>query len=211
MKLIIVRHGETHCNRTKHFESSGDASGSSLTEDGKIQAHLLAKHLANLFSVDFIYSSPTIRTRDTADILKEKLNSPIIIVDELREIDCGEWADKPIDIIKGANAEEWKIWKEKPTDFCFPQGESLLDVESRISPFIDSLLEKVQKQTIVIVSHSAMISVILAYLHKWQLGKAWLDKRSYHMNTAFTVLDYEVDSSNILSSKIASTIHLETV
>ena len=208
IKFIVVRHAESNSNKARLFEASGSHSGSPLTEYGEIQARLLAMHLSDLFSVARIYSSPTKRTLDTAALLKEKLNSPITIIDELSEIDCGEWGDKPIDTIKKENTNQWKMRKEKPTEFCFPQGESLLDVQNRVIPFIDGLLKTTRQQIIVLVSHSTMISVILAYLHNWQLEEAWLDKRSYHINTAFTVLEIEENRAKVISSDISSTAHL---
>jgi probable phosphoglycerate mutase len=208
MKLIIVRHGETHSNRSKRFEAAGNASGWRLTEDGEKQAHLLAAHLSKLFSVACIYSSPTTRTLETATILKERLESPIVVIDELKEIDCGKWGDKPIDIVKKENARLWRMRKEQPVEFRFPGGETLLDLERRIVPFVDGLLKTAKPKTIILVSHSAMISVILAYLHNWDLETAWRDRRSYHKNSAFTVLEFAMDGAKVVSSNIASTSHL---
>jgi broad specificity phosphatase PhoE len=198
VKLIIVRHAESVNNSKKCFEGSGNQGGSSLTVKGGNQARMLASYLSGLFSVDCIYSSPTVRTLETSAILKKKLNSSIVIARELMEIDCGKWGNKPVDLVKEANANEWKLRKEHPTEFCFPQGESLLGVENRIIPFMERLLQASQQKSIVLVSHSAAITIILAYLLKWPLKEAWLDSRSYHANTAFTILKFETEATNIV-------------
>ena len=208
MKLIIVRHGETQGNRLRQFESSDNLGGSHLTRTGTLQVKSLAEHLVDYRPVECIYSSPTARTRETSEILGRELDSPITIVNELSEINCGEWAGHAIDKIAELNPREWKIRKEMPTEFCFPGGEGLRDVEQRVAPFIDSLLGTPGRGTILLVSHSTMISVILAYVCEWNLEQAWRDKRSYHPNSAFSILEFEARNQKLISLKLANTVHL---
>jgi broad specificity phosphatase PhoE len=208
MKLIIVRHGESHGNRLRQFESSDNFDCSHLTRTGTLQVKSLAEHLGDYRPVECIYSSPSVRTRETSEILRMELDSPITIVNELGEINCGEWAGHAIDKIAELNPREWKVRKEMPTEFCFPGGEGLRDVEQRVTPFIDGLFETSGRETILLVSHSTMISVILAYLCEWNLEQAWRDKRSYHPNSAFSILEFEARNQKLISMKLSNKVHL---
>jgi probable phosphoglycerate mutase len=208
MKLIIVRHGESQGNRLRQFESSNNLGGSHLTRTGTLQVKSLAEHLGDYRPVECIYSSPSARTRETSEILGRELDSPITIVNKLSEINCGEWAGHAIDKIAELNPREWKTRKEMPTEFCFPGGEGLRDVEQRVTTFIDGLFETSGRETILLVSHSTMISVILAYLCEWNLEQAWRDKRSYHPNSAFTILEFDARNQKSISMKLANKVHL---
>lgn len=82
-KLYIFRHGETNENRDG--VRYGAASGGYLTERGITQAHNLAEQLANT-PIDVIYSSPYMRSADTAKIVATAHPDAGMITDErLRE------------------------------------------------------------------------------------------------------------------------------
>ena len=206
MTLLIVRHAQTHSNVARHFQGSGTGAGSTLTEEGQRQARALANHLVKHFEVDKIYSSPSQRTLETANILNKSLQIPLTIQSELREIDCGDWENKASDLIERSYPEQWALWQNEPLAFCFPNGESLLNVQARTTLLLKNLTNET-KGTVLLVSHSATISVMLAFLHGWSLEKAWAEGRAYHQNTAFSKLEF--DAGNLILSEIACTPHLQ--
>ena len=206
MRLLIVRHAQTHSNVARRFQGSGRGVGSVLTQEGRRQALTLANHLEKRFKVDKIYSSPSKRTLETAEILNDALQSSIHIQNDLREIDCGDWEDKTSELIERTNPEQWAVWQSEPLAFRFPNGESLLDVRARTVPFLENLIGETG-QTIALVSHSATISVMLASLHNWSLREAWADGRGYHPNAAFSVLEFK--TGKLTFSEIACTPHLK--
>ena len=93
-EIYLVRHGETHWNRSSRYQGQLD---SHLTENGKTQAqnvgHLISGIIADRGAIPF-YCSPLGRCRQTAmeicnmaDIDPKK----IIFEDRLMEIHCGHW------------------------------------------------------------------------------------------------------------------------
>jgi probable phosphoglycerate mutase len=80
--LYITRHGQTEWNVQGRLQGHLD---SPLTELGVIQAEQLADSLVNV-EFDVIYSSPSLRTVRTADMIRGERPIDITIEDKLREI-----------------------------------------------------------------------------------------------------------------------------
>lgn len=79
MEIVLVRHAEALCNTQKSFSADSE-----LTALGRRQTKLVAKSLSN-DNFDFIYSSPLIRTLETASAITEYHNNPIKVYTHLRE------------------------------------------------------------------------------------------------------------------------------
>ena len=58
----------------------------------------------------------------------------------------------PADYVKDMN--------EDPEGFSFPEGESLLDVEKRVRPFFDEIMEKHPNETVLLVAHGSLLSIV---------------------------------------------------
>lgn len=78
----IIRQGESVLNAQGRHQ--GQITGSPLTSKGKIQAQEAAEKLTDK-SIDYIFASPLLRTRQTAEIIAEKLNLPVNFSDDLKE------------------------------------------------------------------------------------------------------------------------------
>lgn len=83
--LLLARHGETDWNRDHRWQGH---TGPPLNETGQQQARELAAHLAD---IRVIYSSDTQRTRETAEIVAERLGATVRVDARLREVSFGEW------------------------------------------------------------------------------------------------------------------------
>lgn len=80
--IYLIRHGE-YKNPDHLFP--GRLSGFPLSEQGKQQANKLAVYFQKKH-IDFIYSSPLLRTKQTADIIGKSLHVPVIFDDRLQEV-----------------------------------------------------------------------------------------------------------------------------
>ena len=47
-----------------------------------------------------------------------------------------------------------------PEGFKFPEGESFLDVEKRVRPFFEEIMEKHRGQTVLVVAHGSLLSIL---------------------------------------------------
>ena len=81
MKVYLIRHGESTGNKygLEQF------SASTLSSHGIKQAETVSERLANI-KIDIIYSSTYLRTKQTAEIISQKIKKPIEYWEELLEI-----------------------------------------------------------------------------------------------------------------------------
>ena len=88
MRLLLLRHGQTHGNTSGALDTA--FPGLDLTKLGERQAEAAARVLAGT-GVDGIYVSPLVRTHQTAAPLAEAIGVEPAIVEGLREIPAGEY------------------------------------------------------------------------------------------------------------------------
>ncbi len=161
MKLYFVRHGESTANVLMEF--SNNESTHPLTEKGITQARTLAQHLAaERFAR--IYASPVLRAVQTAQILAEELAAPLEISASLREWSVGiyEGSRDPLGWEKHRQVQEdWFIHNQP--DSRMPGGESLLDIQARFDPLINSLVQDKQlaNQNVLLVAHGGLYLAML--------------------------------------------------
>ncbi len=82
LNLYITRHGETVWNTQKRMQGWSD---SDLTENGISNAVSLGDRMKEI-KLDVIYTSPSKRTITTANLIKGEREIPIILDENLREI-----------------------------------------------------------------------------------------------------------------------------
>jgi broad specificity phosphatase PhoE len=85
--LLLVRHGETDWNADGRLQGHTDRP---LTDFGRRQARQLAEELERE-ELEAIYSSDLARARETAEIVGERLELPVVLDADLREKDWGNW------------------------------------------------------------------------------------------------------------------------
>lgn len=81
MHIYLIRHGESTSDIEDRY---GGYYDDHLTSRGRSQAQTLAKQLASK-KIEIIYSSPFFRAKETAEILKDCLQSKLQIVQDIRE------------------------------------------------------------------------------------------------------------------------------
>jgi isoleucyl-tRNA synthetase len=146
----VMRHGEAENNTLSVISSRAD-DPKHLTEKGKEQVKAAAKFFVGK-NIDLIFTSPFIRTKETADILATTLNFPnknIIIDDRIHELDAGIYHGKPFNEFMAAFPHE------KRFSMRLPKGENYVDVRKRVSEFIYGMERKYIDKNILIVTHDA--------------------------------------------------------
>lgn len=148
-RYFVMRHGEAESN-VGNFTSSSYRDKVHITEKGKNEIRESAKKLHSE-TIDIIFASDFMRTKETAKLLAETLNideDKIIYDKRLREIDTGDFAGKP-------NGEYHKYFTSIEEKFVkkAPNGESLTDLKERVMEFVYEIEEKYKDKKIVIVTH----------------------------------------------------------
>ncbi len=161
MRIFVIRHGETESNQQGLIQGNID---SRLTPLGVRQSQLIAEELKGA-DIDFIFSSPASRARQTAQPLAIPRSLPIAIVPGLREREYGIYEGKTLQEIKSTHPELFATGSEKIDLDAKPKdGESLREVAGRVVPFVDRLKAHLKNQTVAIVAHGIVNKIIIGEL-----------------------------------------------
>lgn len=155
MKIYIVRHGQTDGN--VQLLMDGNKRDIPLNDVGKEQAKEIKNELKEI-DFDYIYSSPLIRAKETADIITDN-NTNIIIDKRIEERDSGELTGLPT-----SSFDRNAYWNYNDTT-VYESVENIKDVFKRVYSFIDELKEKYIDENILVVTHSGITRVINCYFN----------------------------------------------
>lgn len=157
LKLYLVRHGESAWNVKHLYTGQTDVP---LSELGEQQAQRLGAAWQGL-DLDALYASPLKRAHDTAKPLANLKMLPLRLDARLAEIHHGAWEGSPASVIREQYADEYLVWHTQPHRMRMPDGESLDDVWGRVQSFLSSVLTEHANGNILIVTHDAVLRVIL--------------------------------------------------
>jgi probable phosphoglycerate mutase len=158
MRLLLARHGETSSNSSGLIQGHSDVP---LNDTGHIQAQKLALRLENE-EIDILYSSILQRAIQTANYISQKTKIPVIQDSKLTERCYGILEGKSVEHYEKTLAESGQARHEfKPS-----HGESLTELENRISLFLSQMLKLHSNKSVLIVAHQGTIKMILKILLK---------------------------------------------
>ncbi len=158
MNVYFVRHGQSEGN-LKNLHQSPEMP---LSEDGKNQAVILAERLKEM-PIDLIFTSPFIRSSQTAKIISEKLGLPVEYWEELKE------RKRPSEIygLKTTNPKARRI--NKLISDNWPKGnwrysddETFEELKLRAEKVLAHLEKKHNTQNILCVSHGTIMRMIVS-------------------------------------------------
>ncbi len=160
-----IRHGEAG-HMIENVMSSTEAVSSKhhLTDKGREEVKNAALKLISENNIpDIIYSSPIVRTKETAEIIrsviKENAGKDIeIIFDErIKEEQYGDLDGQSNEVF---NAYREGLTAEEKLSKRFPNGENLYDIRNRIGSFLYEIDSKNENKNILLVSHQCPINAI---------------------------------------------------
>lgn len=144
MKIYVVRHGQTNYNvlGLNNVDPTVDVH---LTEAGVAEAKAVAEKLKDVtFDVFFVSELP--RTQQTAELINESRNVPILVDGRLNDIDTG---------FEGKSVNEYHIQRNAAEDafkFKVPGAESPEEVYRRTESFLKDLKQKNYQNVLVVTS-----------------------------------------------------------
>lgn len=153
MKIDFVRHGQSEHNKVGII--NGQIMNGHLTDEGVEQAYKTLAEISGDYTT--IYSSDLLRARETAEILNQKLNLPIIYDIRLRERSLGSlegksWKDISLDIREIDRANKY--------NYHSYGGESAEDVKHRLLGFINEIRQNKKDEKVLVVAHGGIIRLL---------------------------------------------------
>lgn len=168
--LYILRHGTTDWNVLRKLQGRTDIP---LNEAGRALARKAAETYADVH-FDVCYCSPMVRARETAEILLEGRNIPIIPDNRLREMSFGiyEGTEKCLEIPGCPVAE---VFRDPANYRAVPEGESFAELFARTGAFLREVAEpELEKgKDVLIVGHGAMDESIVCQVKGLPLEEFW--------------------------------------
>jgi broad specificity phosphatase PhoE len=158
LKLILVRHGETHWNKDGLVQ--GCDSDIELNDTGLEQARKLAAFLKNE-PIIAIISSPLQRAIATAEVIASPHQLHVKIDQGLKELKVGDLEGMSISNLRTTFSRFLLQWWQDEETMKLPNGESLMELQQRAWKVIEGLLEKHEDGTAVVVSHYFVILAII--------------------------------------------------
>jgi probable phosphoglycerate mutase len=156
--VLLVRHGQT---ATTGHVLPGRAPGLHLSDDGRRQAEAAAARIAKLKRVAAVYASPLERARETAMPIARARGLALRIERGLLELDVGEWTGLRLDRV--SKRPEWSTVQRYPSGFRFPEGESFVEMQARVTATLGRLVDRHRGGVVVAVSHADPIKAALAH------------------------------------------------
>lgn len=189
--VLLIRHGETEWNLLGKFQGCTDIA---LSEEGIKQAEALRERLQGDF--DYIYSSPLMRANETAKIIASGYDKEVEVVQDIREINFGEWEGLTIKGIAEKYPEIFKAWRTDKIEAKFCGGDSsILNASIRAKKCIMDIARKHEGKKIAIVAHGGIIKAGLIGLFEW-------DMSMYHKialgNTCINTIRFNGDFKPVL-------------
>lgn len=157
--LYLVRHGENHANLTLEF--SHHKVDYSLTPKGVLQARQTAEYFRDK-PIDAVYSSPLKRALETAQLIAEPHQLPVISVEAFREINVGELEGQlPTAELWAQHDAVLAAWTNGHPETRFPRGENYHELLARAAAGLEAVLSGQDERSFVIVGHGGIFTTAL--------------------------------------------------
>jgi broad specificity phosphatase PhoE len=161
-RLYLIRHGETGWNIEGRYQGQCDPP---LNDAGHAQAQDLARRLRRA-RLDLVVSSPLRRALDTAEAIAARLNIPVVVDARLMEIHLGEWQGRLAQDIAAAWPVEFQRWLSAPWSMTPPGGESLQQVQQRVTFALAAIGAGNSHRRLGVVTHRVpIVLAAMRYLH----------------------------------------------
>lgn len=164
----MVRHAESIANTQGRYQ--GQTYDTDLSPKGCLQSQRLGQCLSNE-RFDRIVSSPLIRTFKTASSVAEFHSLKVATDKRLLESDHGVWSGKTKTEVEKTWPQLFSLWKLKPSQVEFPDGELFLTTQKRVLGWWVEINE-LDGNTLV-VTHDNIIRIILAWIQGKTLDNIW--------------------------------------
>lgn len=173
-KYFLLRHGQTVYQRDgkKINYPEGSEYSLEITDEGRQMIKRSAENLKTE-SIDLIFASPFLRTRQSAEIASKILGIKEINYDErLVDIHMGSFAGKTYEEYEKFFAEKKERFTKKPEG-----AENWNEILERLRSFLSEIEEKYKNKNILIVSHADPIWLLAGLLRGFEKDEEFLATR----------------------------------
>jgi probable phosphoglycerate mutase len=158
--LVLVRHGDTDHTRARLF-SGRTGVDPALNDDGRAQIRATADWLAPLAARSpVLLSSPMRRTRDSAEIVADRLGLEVTVDDGLIEAGFGSWEGLTYAEVVKRDSAALSTWMADPAHPAGGNGDSLVSMAARMETTRKRLLSTYAGRVVIAVTHLTPIKLL---------------------------------------------------
>jgi len=167
--LVLVRHGRTLLTETHRISGRG-GEDPQLSEIGREDASRVAIELsriglggplAKIAKPEVIVSSPIARTRETAEIISNKLGIPVVLNEDIAEIAFGDWDGHTNQEVSQNWPDLYEQWRGDHRISPPGGGESLEEFDFRVQRGLVDILNTHEGKTVIMVGHVMSIRGVI--------------------------------------------------
>ena len=190
LSVYLVRHAEPEGPGGRRYAGQADPP---LGPRGEEQARRMAGRLTTLTGgacFDAVHSSDLKRCLRTGQIATEDCGTVIQAHPWLREIDVGLWEGLTWEEARQRYPAESGEREQDVTGVPFPEGESFADVQGRVVPLFERLLEEsiaAGHRRVLVVGHKGVNRVLLAHFHGLPLEDIFTIEQDFCAVTVLTM------------------------
>ncbi|EAQ82012.1 histidine phosphatase family protein [Blastopirellula marina] len=200
--MYLIRHGATANNISRPPVLQGCGINGPLVDIGLRQAEETAAFLAKT-PLAAIYSSPLLRAMQTAEKIAAGRSLTIQPTDLLKEVDVGRWEGKDWGWIEANDPTGYQLHHTSPAEHGYPEGENLTQVQARVVPQLEQILDTHVQQHVAVVAHNVVIRSMIAHLLELPLDHVG---HIHHDNCGITLVRRRGGKTRLISAN--SIFHL---
>jgi len=158
-EIILIRHGETEWNSQQRMQGH---SNSDLSSVGQAQIQALGQWMKNV-PFDLIYSSDSLRAKQTAEAITQFSGHELKIDLRLREKNLGVFEGLTSEEARERHPEVFRLFKTAGSKYVIDEGESTQQLQDRALEIVDEIRIKHPEEHVLLVTHGGFIRVVMKH------------------------------------------------
>ncbi len=191
-RVDLLRHGV--CNDGQIYRGRTD---SPLSRLGHEQMHGITADQ----QWQAIITSPLQRCSQFAMALAEQQQIPLVVNEDLLELDFGEWEGLALDEVWSAHQQQVMAFWNDPVKHPPPKGESLSAMQTRVLNVLAQIHTVHRGERVLVVTHGGVIRLLMGYLLQMPIRAVRQLSVDYGSLSRFEIYP-EIDSDGFSSEVI---------
>ena len=158
-EIILIRHGETEWNSQQRMQGH---SNSDLSSIGQAQIQALGQWMKNA-PFDHIYSSDSLRAKQTAEAITQFSGHELKIDLRLREKNLGVFEGLTSEEARERHPEVFRLFKTAGSKYVIDEGESTQQLQDRALEIVEEIRIKHPEERVLLVTHGGFIRVVMKH------------------------------------------------
>ena len=158
-EIFLIRHGETVWNSQQRMQGH---SNSDLSSVGQAQIQALGQWMKNV-PFDHIYSSDSLRAKQTAEAITQFSGHELKIDLRLREKNLGVFEGLTSEEARERHPEVFRLFKTAGSKYVIDEGESTQQLQDRALEIVNEIRIKHPEERVLLVTHGGFIRVVMKH------------------------------------------------